>query len=385
MPENKKQMKDMIITAGIILVIAFALYNIRSIAAFIGVLFSFLTPFLIGGCIAFVLNILLLQLEDKLLYRIKKKGQRRVLGIILSILIVFLVISLVISLVVPQLTETISSLVVNIPDGIRNLQVWLGHVADDNTQIEVYMNQFSENIENYINQLLNVAQSWLKNFSGGVYLAVSGTISGIVNVFAGFVFAIYLLSQKEVLGRQCIKIANAFLPEAVNKKIFTVLKLTNTTFQKFITGQCLEAVILGMLFLVAMTIFRLPYAMVISVLIMFTALIPVFGAFIGCGVGVFLILIENPVKALLFLVLFLVLQQIEGNLIYPHVVGNSVGLPSIWVFTAVMLGGKMMGVAGMLIFIPCCSVFYTLLKDTVNKRLAGNLEPEREKDIEKKA
>ncbi len=201
-------------------------------------------------------------------------------------------------------------------------------------------------------------------------------INGVMTFFIGFVFAIYILIQKETLGRQCIKVMNAFFPKKVVDKIYNVCSLSHKTFSKFITGQCLEALILGMMFFVSMTIFRLPYALLVGVLIAFTALIPMIGAFIGCAVGAFLILMVNPMQAVFFIILFLVLQQIEGNLIYPHVVGNSVGLPSMWVLFAVTVGGKLMGIVGMLVFIPLMSVLYTLFRELVNKRSQLSKKPE---------
>ena len=194
-------------------------------------------------------------------------------------------------------------------------------------------------------------------------------ISGVASFFISFVFACYILVQKEKLGKQVKKLMRAFMPEDWNNIFLALGSVVNKSFTNFFTGQCLEAVILGLMFLITMAIFRLPYALLISVLIAFTALIPIFGAFIGCGVGALLIFMVSPMKALIFIIMFLVLQQIEGNFIYPHVVGNSVGLPSIWVLVAVSVGGSLMGLAGMLIFIPLTAVVYTMLRGIVNRRL----------------
>jgi hypothetical protein len=186
----------------------------------------------------------------------------------------------------------------------------------------------------------------------------------------------YLLFQKEKLSRQGRQICYALLPSACADRVLEILRLSNRTFSSFLSGQCLEAVILGALFMVAMTLVRLPYALLVGVLISLTALIPIVGAFIGCGVGAMLIAITDPWKALIFIVLFLVLQQIEGNLIYPHVVGSSVGLPSIWVLAAVTLGGKLMGVVGMLVFIPLCSVLYALFRNFIKNQLVQKSIPD---------
>ena len=196
-----------------------------------------------------------------------------------------------------------------------------------------------------------------------------GLISTVTNIFVGFILALYILLQKEKLRVQVEKVMKAFLHGKLYNRIQEICSLTYKTFSSFITGQCVEAVILGGIFLVVLGVLNYPYALLISVLIGFTALIPLVGAFIGCAVGAFLILMISPVKALIFIVIFLVIQQLEGNLIYPHVVGNSIGLPSIWVLVAVSLGGSLMGIMGMLLFIPLVSVLYTLFRNYVYERL----------------
>lgn len=200
---------------------------------------------------------------------------------------------------------------------------------------------------------------------GSTMLVVREIISGLAVFFIAFAFACYTLLQKERLKIQGKKILYAFMPKGKAEAVLEVLSLTHYTFSGFLTGQCLEAVILGCMFVIMMTVFRFPYALLIGIIIAFTALVPVFGAFVGCAVGVFLIFIVNPAKAVLFVALFLVLQQIEGNFIYPHVVGNSVGLPSIWVLASVSVGGTLMGVVGMLIFIPVASVTYALFREII--------------------
>ena len=199
--------------------------------------------------------------------------------------------------------------------------------------------------------------------------AAKSIVSGLTTFFIAFVFAIYILLQKEKLGVQAKKVLFAFVRRGRAEATVEVLSLTYNTFSSFLTGQCVEAVILGSMFAVSMTILKLPYALLVGMLIAFTALIPIFGAFIGCAVGVFLIFMVSPKQAVLFIIIFLLLQQIEGNLIYPHVVGGSVGLPSIWVLAAVTIGGNLMGIVGMLIFIPTVSVFYTIFREYVYLRL----------------
>ncbi|MEG2350114.1 MAG: AI-2E family transporter, partial [Hungatella sp.] len=200
--------------------------------------------------------------------------------------------------------------------------------------------------------------------------AAKTILDGAVAFGIGLIFAIYILLQKETLGRQMKSFLRAFFPKHTTDRVLAIASLSEKTFANFLAGQCLEAMILGMMFFLTLTILRMPYAVLVGVLIAFTALIPVFGSFVGCAVGTLLMLITNPVDALTFVVIFLILQQIEGNLIYPHVVGNSVGLPSIWVLVAVTIGGNLMGVVGMLVFIPLCSVLYTLLREAVRARLS---------------
>ncbi len=227
---------------------------------------------------------------------------------------------------------------------------------------------------------MEINRSMMKKLIGfittGAGTVLSSTVTAAVSIASGlasfsiaFIFSVYLLLQKEALARQAKKLLYAYFPEIRVNTWIRVLRMTEQTFSKFLAGQCTEAVILGLMFFVSMAFLRLPYALLIGVLIAFTALIPVFGAFIGCAVGIFLTLTVDPLQAVWFTILFFVLQQLEGNLIYPHVVGNSVGLPSIWVLAAVSVGGSMFGIAGMLVFIPLCSVFYALLREDVNRRL----------------
>ena len=223
------------------------------------------------------------------------------------------------------------------------------------------------------NKIMNAVIDFFRNGAGSVLnstlTAARSIVSGLTTFFISFVFAVYILLQKEKLSVQAKKVLFAFARKGRAEATLEVLALTYNTFSSFLTGQCVEAVILGSMFVVTMTILKLPYALLVGILIAFTALIPIFGAFIGCVVGAFLIFMVDPVKALIFIVMFLVLQQIEGNLIYPHVVGSSVGLPSIWVLAAVTIGGNLLGIVGMLIFIPLVSVVYALFREIVYLKL----------------
>lgn len=331
-------------------------------------------PFIWGSAIAFVVNIPLNGIEKHLFKNWRGKYAekfKRPVSITLALFLILLIIAFVVMTVVPQLGRTIVDLGNKLPAFLDDLIAELEKLCASNPHIVNYLEQLQNTSIDW-DMILNKAIHFLQNGVGSMVtstISVAGTIiGGVVNIAMAVIFSIYVLSQKEKLGSQGKRILKAYLSEKINAQVLRVLKLLNNNFNSFISGQCLEAVILGIMFVVTLTVFRIPYALLIGVLIAFMALIPIVGAFIGCFVGAFLILVDSPVKAVIFVVIFLVLQQIEGNLIYPRVVGNSVGLPSIWVLAAVTLGGSLMGVAGMLLFIPLISTAYTLLRDDVNAR-----------------
>ncbi|MCI8327924.1 MAG: AI-2E family transporter [Lachnospiraceae bacterium] len=336
---------------------------------FVGLIVIF-TPFLLGIVLALFFNVPMRFFERRLLAGKRFDKVRRTFAILLTLIFVFGIISAVVALIVPQLTKTVSSIVQAVPEAIHNLDLYQAKMAEQFPKYADTINQVNLNSEKILNETMEFLNRWVSH-SGSLAMAkVSGTLGSVVNLFIGLIFAIYILAQKEKLKCQTRYLLDAYLKQSVSENIWKVGKLTSITFQKFISGQCLEACILGVLFFIAMSIFRIPYAMMISVLIAVTSLIPIWGAFIGCIVGCFLIAVVNPMQALGFLILFLILQQVEGNLIYPHVVGGSIGLPSIWVLAAVTIGGKLYGIVGMVLFIPISSVLYTLLKENVRWRLA---------------
>ncbi len=352
------------------LLFCFALWNLPTFFHIIGNILVLLSPFLIGFCLAFILNVPLNLWEQKALKKVKIAARaKRVIGILLTLFCVILVIFLVIWLVVPQLVEAGESIGRQIPAAIERAEAFAHENVKDDTQIGILLTQLGANSEKLFAQMTDYIKDSSANILSTTVNVVSGTFGILVNFFMGLIFAIYILAGKEKLSGQCEQVIRAFLPQRAAKRIFYVCALTNQTFQKFITGQCLESVILGTIFFVVLNIFRMPYILPICIFIMLASLIPIVGSFMACIVGTLLILVVNPVQALGFLVLFLVIQQIDGNLIYPHVVGNSVGLPSIWVFAAVLIGGKLFGVVGMIVFIPLCSVIYVLFRSEVKKRL----------------
>lgn len=331
-------------------------------------------PFILGGAIVFVINVPMSFLEKKIFENVKKENKAarklaRPVSLLLTIVLVVGVIALVMIGVIPQLTKTMGSLMINITDFIPQIKIWIRDFFHDNREIMNLVDQVQFNPDQAIRWGISLLGNGAGNMMNTTMSAVGSVVSGLATFFIAFSFACYVLFQKEKLHVQIRKVLFAFLPKQKADAFLKVCSLTYRTFANFLTGQCLEAVILGCMFVVTLSILRMPYALLIGVLIAFTALIPIFGAFIGCAVGSFLIFMVSPKQAIIFIIVFLVLQQIEGNLIYPHVVGESVGLPSIWVLAAVTIGGNLMGIVGMLVFIPLLSVVYTIFRKVVYQRL----------------
>ena len=340
-----------------------------------GFVLHILFPFLLGGAIAFVLSVPMNRI-DKRLFGKAKEGSRldkasAPLSLILTLALVLAVLSLVVIVVLPELAGTIAMLGKTLPEKVPVLLKKVELIFHHNPELIRYIEELeaSLNWEVIINQLVTFFRVGANTMLDSTISVATGIVSGVGTFFIAFVFACYILLQQAFLKRQMCKLFFAYLKEKHANEVLRICGLTYRTFSSFLAGQCMEAVILGAMFFIAMTIFRFPFAVLVGVLIAFTALIPIFGAFIGCGVGAFLILTVDPKQALFFVILFLILQQIEGNLIYPKVVGGSIGLPAIWVLAAVSLGGSLFGVVGMLVFIPIVSVLYALLKENVNKRL----------------
>ena len=290
---------------------------------------------------------------------------------VLTLVLVVFIISVVVGTVLPQVTLTAAEIGKKIPAFTEQVIADLDRLTKDSPILAEQVSKLEEieiNWDSILKSIVDFLRNGMGNVLNSTFNVASNIISGVVNGVISFIFALYILVQKEKLANQGRRIISAYLPERVGNKVLEISSLLYKNFSSFVTGQCVEAVILGVMFVVSMTVFRMPYALMVGVLIAFMALIPIVGAFIGCAVGAFLILINNPLQALWFVVLFLVLQQIEGNLIYPRVVGSSVGLPSIWVLMAVTVGGSLFGIAGMLMFIPLMSTCYALFKESVNKR-----------------
>ena len=375
---NKENMRKIRWLIAFAVLLYLGIQNLAVVLKYVKLLWGLLLPFVLGGAMAFVLNVPMSFIERHLFGKVREKNNKagkaasklaRPVSLVLSIVFVILLILIVVLVVAPELGTTLVSVVKKVEEDIPLAQKWITDTFNGDSEIVKWASAIEIDPQKILDSIVSVLKNGADNLVSSTITVTMGIVSMAVNFAIGFVFACYVLLQKEKLGKQVLKATYAIFPVKVVEYQSHVCTLASKIFASFITGQCIEAVILGSMFFVTMTIGRFPYAMLIGVLISFTALIPVFGGIIGCWVGFFLILMVSPLKAFMFLGLFVILQQIEGNLIYPHVVGNSVGLPAIWVLVAVTLGGNLMGIVGMLIFIPLVSVLYTLFREWVYARL----------------
>lgn len=376
--DKKLMHRIFLLIAGCIVFAWLVLDTARATALFSAV-WGLIAPFVAGAGIAFIFNVPMRAIENQL-DGIRKSSVRRTLSIVLTILCLVLVIMFVVELLVPQIRLTIASLSEKIPAFVDRTAQMLMDFIEENPEVGAYIQQ-AFNLESLDwATILRDILTWLGNqvstVMGGAVNVIGSVTTGIVNTVISVVFALYCLARKEILARQCRRVLYSTISERHSDEVIRVMQLTNSTFSNFISGQCLEACILGCLFAVVMSIMKLPYVPLVSVIIAVTALIPVVGAFVGCIVGAFFILVNDPFQAVTFIAMFLVLQQLENNLIYPRVVGTSIGLPGMWVLVAVTIGGEIMGVGGMLVMIPLVSVLYTLAREFTNKRLAERGIPE---------
>lgn len=383
---NRNTMKKLAALIAFAVLLFVGLENFQKVTGILGSFLALISPFLLGGCIAFILNVPMAFIERSLFSKSRKTWVRkckRPISLVIAIAFVIGVVSFVVLLVAPQIGRSIGLLSGRLPGFFLEVQGW---IAAFEAQFPDFASQFLDFEFNWntmdwsrIGQtVMDFLRNGVGDMLGSTFNVASSIIGAFVNFFLGLFFALYVLLQKEKLGRQVKKLLYAVLPGKYADGFLSVCTLSQQTFANFITGQCTEAVILGLMFFISMTLLNFPYALLVGALIAMTAMIPIFGAFIGCVIGAFMILIENPMQALWFVLLFLVIQQIEGNLIYPHVVGNSVGLPSLWVLVAVTVGGSTMGIVGMIVCIPIFSVFYTLIRSATNRRLLNKgISPEK--------
>ena len=359
--------------------------HVASILAWLSSFLSALSPFIVGGCLAFIISVPM-QLFNRLLSRsfrskpLVSPSKRMAVSLLLSLISLLLIVSLFIGIVMPQLVSTLASLAGSVMSFVPTAQRWISGVM---TWLEGYP-EIHDAIAPMIPDLNKVASSLIslvQRYAGTAVSTIASNVSIIfssaTDVIISFVFAIYILLQTDSLSRQCKKMLYAFLPREFCDDVVSVARLAHKTFFSYVTIQCTEAVILGGLCFLGMLLLRFPYPLVISVIMIFCALIPIYGAIFSCAIGAFLVLIASPMKALGFIVFILILQQLETNLIYPRVVSTSINLPSMWVLLAVTVGGGIFGVVGMITAVPVTSITYTLLGRAARRRLiARNINPD---------
>ncbi len=356
--KTKKQIMGLIIFAGIVLWIVF---NYKLFFDLVSFIIKLIMPIIVGVAIAFIINVPLKQIERKIFKVDKRKHKKliRVISLFLSIILIFGIVGLLMFLVIPEFIEAINSIGKTIPSNIE----WLNNLNKKISNLYPSFNNYIKDID--LKKVLEVALGTTGNMVSIIISFISNLLSKVLMFFIGFILAIYILLDKENLVRQIKMLLNAFLQTKTVNKIGEIVKLTNSTFTNFLTGQCLDALVLGIIFFITMTILKMPYALIISVLLAVTALIPYIGAFITLVVGAILIAVTSPIKAVWYVVMFFVLQQIDENILVPKIVGKSVGLPALWTLIAALIGGSMLGIIGVIISIPISSVLYSLLKEWV--------------------
>lgn len=381
---DKKTIKTLILGIMGCIFLYWFLNDMERVKAIAGGILSMLQPFLVGACIAFILNVPLRAIE-KQIRRVPKLPADRSIAILLTLTCMGLVIAVVGRLLVPQVQETVEIIAQQFPPFVSKVEKYIRHFLAENPQVEQWLweNTDLEKLDwaALAQQGIDLVGDTLGKVLGNTVDVVKGFISSIWNLIISVIFSLYCLGNKEQLSRQGRRILYSILPERLSDEIIRIGRLANTTFSNFISGQCIEVLILGTMFAIAMTILRMPYVPLVSVLVALTAFIPIVGAWIGCALGAFFILVNDPMQALAFVVMFFILQQVENSLIYPRVVGTSVGLPSMWTLVAVTIGADIMGVAGMVLMIPICSVIYTLGSEFTAERVRiKGIDPEKLKD-----
>ncbi len=372
---NAKNTKKIMLLIVFAVILFWSFQNFTILLRAAGYIIGIVKPFLLGLCIAFILNVLLRSIENGW-ERVWKKRNRGVVKklqrpvcLLASIGVVTGVVLILLLMIVPEISKTVSKVIEMVPVYIEK---WEPKYKELVEKLKLPLGTLPA-VKFDRDKIMTMVIDYLKKGGPSIFSKTAGftasVFSGLFTFILAFVFSIYVLLQKEELLSQARRLMKAYVPEKRSAFITEVAGLSNRIFSKFVTGQFTEALIFGVLCYAGMFILRIPFAAMISALVGFTALIPYIGAFIGTGVGIFLILMEEPVKAIWFVVFILILQQIEGKLIYPRVVGKSVGLPGIWVLIAITIGGSVSGIAGMLVSVPLCSVLYCLLRQAVSRRL----------------
>jgi len=372
---NRKTVKTLagLIAFGIILNVV--LHNLEDVSAWVAMMVGILTPILLGIVIAFLLNIPVALLEKHVFKKRKNRflmllhKLRRPLSITISLVTVIAVFVGVIAIVLPQLTRALMGAVSSVRALVDNLRIYLTEYEDEAPELVQWLNSLNidwDGIRNWFNNILKNGIAPTVNFVTTAATSVFGTATNLV---LAIILAINILCAKETLARQSKALARAYMKPNRAEKTIEIGQMSHKVFTAFVSGQVAEALILAVLCFIGMLIFRFPYAFLTSTVVGVTALVPIFGAWAAAGIGAVLILTVNPMQALWFLVFFIILQQIEGNLIYPRVVGTQVGLPAMWVLIAITIGGGLLGIGGMLLGVPTCAVLYALVRKALNDKL----------------
>lgn len=360
--KTERQIVRLIIFSGIVL---WAVFNYKIFIDFISFIIKLLLPLIVGIAIAFIINVPMKQIERKVFNIDKRKHKKmiRVISLVLSIVIIFGVIGLILFLVIPELISAVNMIGKTLPKDFS----WINGVSNKLSNLYPSLEQYIKEIDT--KSIIETSINSAGNFVTVIIGFLSSLISRIIIFFIGFILSIYILLDKENLARQCNKLMTAFVSDDVRNNVIKVVKLSNTTFTNFITGQCLDAILIATLLFIIMSLLHIPYALIIAVLFAVTALIPYIGAFIALAVGVLLIAVTNPIMSLWYVIIFFALQQLDENFTYPKIVGKSVGLPALWALLAALIGGSVFGFIGVIISIPLSSIIYALFREYVNERI----------------
>lgn len=377
---NKKTIFRIFLGVAGCIILYWLLNERESVKVVIGAGINVISPFITGGCIAFIANVPMRYFENKL-GRIQSAGLRRTVALLLTFVAVAIVLGGVVLLLIPQIAETVELFIPAVYDFLLDVGVYIEEFLTENPEVMALLQESGNTNFDWsaiVQKVVSVLGDSVTTIVQGAVSTIGSVASFAMDLFVAIVFAIYCLFQKETLARQGRKLLYAFTKERRADRLIHVLRLSNSTFSNFLSGQCIEVCILGVMIAVAMAILKLPYIPLVSVLVAVTAFIPIVGAWIGCVVGAFFMLVNDPMQAVWFVLMFLVVQQIEGNLIYPKVVGTSIGLSGMWVIVAISVGGDLFGVTGMLLMIPFVSVIQTVLREEVAIRVYNRkINPEK--------
>ena len=369
---NKKTIFRIFLGVAGCIILYWLLNERESVRMVLDAVLNILSPFITGGCIAFIANVPMRFFENKLAC-IQNPGLKRTIALIITFIAVVIVVGGVVLLLIPQVVETVELLIPAVYDFLLNLEVYINNFLTENPEAMSLIQETSSGASldwaAFVQKIVALLGDSVSTILHSAVSTIGSVASFAMDLFVALVFSIYCLFQKETLARQGRKILYAFTKEKNADRLIHILRLSNSTFSNFLSGQCIEVCILGVMIAVSMAILKLPYIPLVSVLVAVTAFVPIVGAWVGCVFGAFFMLVNDPMQAVWFVLMFLIVQQIEGNLIYPKVVGTSIGLSGMWVIVAISVGGDLFGVVGMLLMIPFASVIQTILREEVAIRV----------------